>query len=59
MDILQIIILGIVQAVTEWLPLSSKTMDTLLYTRIFGGSMENVVPVLLTSGRSSVAAGAR
>lgn len=47
MDILQIIILGIVQAVTEWLPLSSKTMDTVVYTQFFGGSMENVVGVLL------------
>lgn len=47
MDILQIIILGIVQAVTEWLPLSSKTMDTVVYTQFFGGSMENVVGMLL------------
>ena len=47
MDIVQIIILSLVQAVTEWLPLSSKTMDTIAYTRIFGGSMENVVPLLL------------
>ena len=46
-DILQIIILGIVQAVTEWLPLSSKTMDTVVYTQFFGGSMENVVGMLL------------
>ena len=47
MDIVQIMILGLVQAVTEWLPLSSKTMDTLAYTRVFGGSVENVVPLLL------------
>ena len=47
MDILQIIILGLVQAITEWLPLSSKTMDALAYTRIFGGSLDNVVPLLL------------
>lgn len=47
MDILQIIILGIVQAITEWVPLSSKTMDTLVYTRFFGGSTENVLPLLL------------
>ncbi len=47
MDPLQIIFLGIVQAITEWLPLSSKTMDTLVYTRIFNGSMDNVVPLLL------------
>ena len=47
MDILQILFLGLVQAITEWLPLSSKTMDTLVYTRIFNGSMETAVPVLL------------
>ncbi|MCX6769355.1 MAG: undecaprenyl-diphosphate phosphatase [Candidatus Micrarchaeota archaeon] len=47
MDIFQAIVLGIVQAVTEWLPLSSKTMDTLVYTRFFGGSMGSVVSVLL------------
>jgi len=47
MDILQIIALGLIQAVTAWLPLSSKTMDTLAYTRLFGGSMESVVPLLL------------
>ena len=47
MDIVQIIVLGIVQAVTEWLPLSSKTMDTVVYTTIFGGSTGSVVSVLL------------
>lgn len=47
MDILQIIILGLVQAITEWLPLSSKTMDTIIYKDIFAGSPESVVSVLL------------
>lgn len=47
MDILQIIILGLVQAITEWLPLSSKTMDTIVYKDLFGGSPEAVVSVLL------------
>jgi len=47
MDILQAIVLGLVQAVTEWLPLSSKTMDALVYTVVFGGSSQNVVSVLL------------
>lgn len=47
MDALQIIILGMVQAITEWLPLSSKTMDSLVYTAIFKGSPGNVVSVLL------------
>ncbi|MFA6214144.1 MAG: undecaprenyl-diphosphate phosphatase [Candidatus Micrarchaeia archaeon] len=47
MDIFQIIFLGLVQAITEWLPLSSKTMDTIAYTGLFGGANENVVSVLL------------
>jgi len=47
MDILQAIVLGLVQSVTEWLPLSSKTMDALVYTKIFNGSPQNVVSVLL------------
>ncbi|VVC00358.1 Undecaprenyl-diphosphatase [uncultured archaeon] len=47
MDIIQIAILGIVQAISEWLPLSSKTMDTLVYTRFFGGGAESVIPLLL------------
>ncbi|MCX6772887.1 MAG: undecaprenyl-diphosphate phosphatase [Candidatus Micrarchaeota archaeon] len=47
MDIIQVIILGLVQAITEWLPLSSKTMDTILYRNVFGGSATSVVSVLL------------
>jgi undecaprenyl-diphosphatase len=47
MDILSVILLGLVQAITEWLPLSSKTMDTLVYTEILGGSKASVVSVLL------------
>jgi undecaprenyl-diphosphatase len=47
MDILQALVLGLVQALTEWLPLSSKTMDSLVYTAVFGGSSQNVVSVLL------------
>ncbi|MCX8175517.1 MAG: hypothetical protein N3E51_04920 [Candidatus Micrarchaeota archaeon] len=47
MDIIQILILGLVQAVTEWLPLSSKTMDAIVYTRLFGGSPSSVISVLL------------
>ena len=47
MDILQIIFLGLVQAIAEWFPLSSKTMDTLVYTGLYGGANENVVSVFL------------
>ena len=47
MDIFQIIVLGLVQAVTEWLPLSSKTIDTIVYTDFFGGKSAGVISVLL------------
>jgi len=47
MDILQILFIGLVQAIAEWFPLSSKTMDTLVYTGLYGGANENVVSVLL------------
>ena len=47
MDILQILFLGLVQAIAEWFPLSSKTMDTLVYTGLYGGANANVVSVLL------------
>jgi undecaprenyl-diphosphatase len=47
MDIISIIILGFVQAVTEWLPLSSKTMDTIVYTQFFRGDNATVLPLLL------------
>ena len=47
MDIIPVIILGFVQAVTEWLPLSSKTIDTIAYTQFFKGSNATVLPLLL------------
>jgi undecaprenyl-diphosphatase len=47
MELWQILILGLVQALAEWLPLSSKTIDTVIYTQFFGGSLESVLPVLL------------
>lgn len=58
MDILQVIILGLVQAITEWLPLSSKTMDTILYKDVFGGSPESVISVLLFLHLGTLAAAA-
>lgn len=58
MDILQVIALGLVQAITEWLPLSSKTMDTILYKDIFGGSPESVISVLLFLHLGTLAAAA-
>ncbi len=47
MDLFSIIILGLTQGVTEWVPISSKTQDTLVYLKFLGGSQAQVVPVLL------------
>ncbi len=47
MDPLSILILGAVQGIAEWLPISSKTLDTAVFLQMLGGSREAVVPLLL------------
>lgn len=47
MDIYSILILGLVQGITEWVPISSKTQDTLVYLKFLGGDPNLVVSVLL------------
>jgi undecaprenyl-diphosphatase len=47
MDPLSILILGLVQGVTEWIPVSSKTQDTLVYLSFLHGEPSLVVPILL------------
>jgi undecaprenyl-diphosphatase len=47
MDFLSIVILGLVQGITEWIPVSSKTQDTLVYLKILNGDPSLVVPILL------------
>ncbi|MFA5108555.1 MAG: undecaprenyl-diphosphate phosphatase [Candidatus Micrarchaeia archaeon] len=46
MDFLQILLLGIVQGISEWLPISSKTLDTFLFLSM-GGQPSQSVAVLL------------
>ncbi|MFH0927007.1 MAG: undecaprenyl-diphosphate phosphatase [Candidatus Micrarchaeota archaeon] len=46
MDIFQILVLGLIQGITEWLPVSSKTLDTVAYLAM-GGAQEHVIYVLL------------
>jgi len=47
MDLFTIVILGIVQGVAEWLPISSKTTVTFVFLQFFGGSADSVIPILL------------
>jgi undecaprenyl-diphosphatase len=47
MDWLAILVLGLVQGITEWVPVSSKTQDTLVYLSFFNGDPALVVPMLL------------
>jgi undecaprenyl-diphosphatase len=47
MDIVSILILGLVQGITEWIPLSSKTQDTFVYLKFLNGDPSSVVPILL------------
>jgi undecaprenyl-diphosphatase len=47
MDLFSIIVLGLVQGVTEWVPVSSKTQVTYVYLRLLGGSPDSVIPILL------------
>ena len=47
MSPLQLLVLGIVQGITEWIPISSKTQVTFVYLKIFQGDPSLVIPVLL------------
>jgi len=47
MDIVSLLILGIVQGITEWIPISSKTQVTFVYLTLFKGTVSTVIPILL------------
>ncbi len=47
MDWFSILLLGLVQGVTEWVPISSKTQDTLVYLSFLHGDPSLLVPILL------------
>jgi undecaprenyl-diphosphatase len=47
MDFLTIILLGLTQGITEWIPISSKTQVTAVYLKILNGDPNLVIPILL------------
>jgi len=47
MNMIDIIILGLVQGITEWVPVSSKTQDTFVFLNFLHGDPNSVVPLLL------------
>lgn len=46
MDLIQILILGLVQGITEWLPISSKTLSAYAYL-MMGGEQAHTIYILL------------
>ncbi|OPY37239.1 MAG: undecaprenyl pyrophosphate phosphatase [Methanoregula sp. PtaU1.Bin006] len=47
MNFFQLLVLGVVQGITEWIPVSSKTQVTFVYLKFFQGDPQLVVPILL------------
>ena len=47
MNLLYLLLLGVVQGITEWIPVSSKTQVTFVYLRLFHGDPTLVIPILL------------
>jgi undecaprenyl-diphosphatase len=47
MDTINILFLGLVQGVTEWVPISSKTQVSLAWLKLLGGDPGLLVPILL------------
>jgi undecaprenyl-diphosphatase len=47
MSLFQLLILGLVQGITEWVPVSSKTQVTFVYLKVFHGDPSLVIPILL------------
>ncbi len=54
-SIVAMIVLGIVQGITEWLPISSKTQLMIFYLYLFNGSPDNLLSVLLVSHAGTLA----
>jgi undecaprenyl-diphosphatase len=55
-DLIAALILGLVQGVTEWIPVSSKTQVTFVYLAILHGESSSVLPILLYGHLGTVCA---
>lgn len=58
MDFFSILTLGIVQGIAEWLPISSKTMLTVVFLQFLNGSASLVLPILLSAHVGTMVAAA-
>jgi len=47
MDYITILVLGLVQGIAEWVPISSKTQVSLAWLKGFNGDAGSIVPILL------------
>jgi len=47
MDAITIFVLGLVQGIAEWVPISSKTQVSLTWLKVFNGDPATLVPILL------------
>ena len=47
MSVFQSLILGIIQGITEWIPVSSKTQVSFVYLKVFHGDPSLAIPILL------------
>lgn len=47
MDAITIFVLGLVQGIAEWVPISSKTQVSLAWLKVFNGDPASLVPILL------------
>ena len=56
LSLFQLLVLGIIQGITEWIPVSSKTQVSFVYLKIFQGEPSLVIPVLLAAHLGTVAA---
>jgi undecaprenyl-diphosphatase len=56
MNLFQLLLLGVVQGLIEWIPISSKTQVTFVYLKLFQGDPQLIVPILFYAHLGTVIA---